>query len=387
MSAIIEISIFYFLGILICYALLILFFNVSWFSIKTYATSEKPLKTKVSVVLPVRNESENILQCLEKISSQNYPTELFEIIVVDDSSTDNTVDLVREFISRKFSIKITLLELSKLNLSSKKLAITQAVNVSTGEIIITTDADCTMVPDWIKSLVEYYEEYKPAMIIAPVCFNDEKNVFQKMQSLEFLSLISSGAASVKLGIPAMCNGANLVYEKKAFLKVGGFDKNNKYASGDDVFLMHKIKSSLNGKIAFIKNYNSVVQTKPQPNLNYFFNQRKRWVSKSRGYTDFPTILIALIVYLNNLSIILCLAFSIFYPMFLKYLLLIFALKFIIDFPILLGISTFTKKKKLMYFYIPLQIAYPVYVVVIGIMGLFGNYQWKDRINGAYEKRK
>ena len=367
--------------------MLILVFNVSWFSIKTYTPSNKPLNTKVSVVLPVRNESGNIIQCLENISSQNYPSELFEIIVVDDSSTDNTVALVRDFISKNSSVKITLLELSKLNLSSKKQAITQAVNISTADIIIATDADCTMFPDWIKSLVEYYEEHKPAMIIAPVCFNNEENIFHKMQSLEFLSLISSGAASVKLGIPAMCNGANLVYEKKAFIKVGGFDKNNKYASGDDVFLMHKIKSSLNGKIAFIKNYNSLVQTKPQPNLNTFFNQRKRWVSKSRGYTDFPTILIALIVYLNNLSVILCLAFSIFYPVFLKILFLIFALKFIIDFPILFGISTFTKKKKLMYFYIPLQIVYPVYVVMTGIMGLSGNYKWKERINGIYEKRK
>ena len=119
MSAFIEISICFFLGISVCYTLLILVFNVSWFSIKTYSTSEKPVNTKVSVVLPVRNESENILQCLEKISSQNYPTELFEIIVVDDSSTDNTVELLRDFISKKFSIKITLLELSKFNLSSK----------------------------------------------------------------------------------------------------------------------------------------------------------------------------------------------------------------------------------------------------------------------------
>jgi len=383
----IEILFYFLLGIAVCYTLLILAFDISWFSIKTFATTNKTVNTKVSVILPIRNESENIIQCLKKISSQNYPSDLFEIIVVDDSSTDNTVLLVNNFISINHSIKISLLELSKFNTRSKKQAITQAMHISKGDIIITTDADCTMSPDWIRSLVEYYETYKPAMIVGPVCFNNEINIFQKMQSLEFLSLIGSGAASVCLGIPAMCNGANLVYEKEAFINVGGFDTNNKYVSGDDIFLMHKIKKSLKGKIAFIKNYNALVQTKPQPTLSSFVNQRKRWVSKSSGYSDISTILTALIVLLNNLFIVFSLIISFFYPAFLQLFFLLFASKFIIDFPILMGTSAFVKKKKIMYFYIPLQIIYPVYIVVIGIIGLFGKFEWKGRIHGAYETRK
>ena len=331
------------------------------------------------MILPVRNETENIIQCLEKIYKQNYPAELFEIIVVDDSSTDNTIELVGDFINKNSSIKITLIELSKLNLSSKKQAIAEAVKVAEGDIIVTTDADCIMQPYWLKTIAEFYEKHKPEMIIGPVCFYNEKNIFQKMQSLEFLSLISSGAASSHMGIPTMCNGANLAYEKNAFIKVKGFDENNNYTSGDDIFLMHKIKNTLKGKIAFIKSYNALVQTKPQPTLNSFLNQRKRWVSKSFGYSDFPTIITALIVLLNNFSILLTWIFAIFFLDFFKIFLFVFTLKLIVDFPILMGITSFVKKKKLMYIYIPLQIIYPIYILITGINGLFGNFEWKERM--------
>ncbi|HNW99599.1 MAG TPA: glycosyltransferase [Bacteroidales bacterium] len=379
MNLISEILVYFIFCISICYALLILIFNFSWFHIKTFSTSLKNVNTKLSVILPVRNETENIIQCLEKIYKQNYPAELFEIIVVDDSSTDNTVELVNSFIRKNNLIKITLIELSKLNLSSKKQAIAEAVKVAEGDIIVTTDADCIMQPYWLKTIAEFYEKHKPEMIIGPVCFYNEKNIFQKMQSLEFLSLIASGAASSNLGFPIMCNGANLAYEKSAFIKLNGYNLNDKYSSGDDVFLMHQIKNKLKGKIVFLKNYDALVQTQPQQTFSSFLNQRKRWVSKSHGYSDIPTILIALLVFLFNTSIVFTGIFSIFFLPFLNLFLFIFVLKIIIDFPLLTGISAFMKNKKLMLYYIPLQLIYPIYIFISGAMGLFGKYEWKNRL--------
>jgi len=378
-----EILLYSILGIAACYVLLILVYNISWFSVKTFKKSGNTGNIKVTVIIPVRNESANIVQCLEKITGQSYPSELFEIIVVDDSSSDNTVELVEKFIKENSSKKISIIKLSEKNIAFKKQAINEAIKISKGDLIITTDADCVVSAEWIENIMGYYALNKCSMIIGPVCFSDEKGFFQKIQCLEFLSLIASGAASANIGIPTMCNGANLIYEKKAFIEVGGFDKNKKFASGDDVFLMHKIKKSF-GKITFLKNYEALVHTKPQTTFQAFVNQRKRWVSKSRGYSDFSTILTAFIVLFFNLSLIVSFIFAFFYHIFLVIFLFTILSKLIIDFPILMGITSFVKKKKLMYFYFPLQLIYPVYIVFIVIKGLFGKFEWKGRILSNYE---
>jgi len=335
------------------------------------------------VVIPVRNEAKNIINCLEKVVSQNYPSAFFEIIIVDDSSTDGTVALVKDFIVGHPLKSISLIELSHKHVALKKIAITEAVKVAKGDLIISTDADCTMSDTWIATIADYYENHKPAMIAGPVSFSNEKGCFESMQGLEFLSLIASGAASIKLRFPTMCNGANLAYEKAAFMEAGGFETNSKYPSGDDVFLMHKMKAQ-HKKIAFIKSYDAMVETNAQPTFSAFVNQRKRWVSKSRGYSNAATIVVALIVFLFNFSLLASLLLSFFQHSFFYVFLLSLSAKFIVDFPILTGISSFMKKKKIMYFYIPLQIIYPVYIVFTGFMGLFGKFEWKDRTYSANE---
>ncbi len=377
-SIITEILLYLFLGITVFYILLLVAYNVAWFRSKTYLITGNPPKTRVSVIVPARNESENIIKCLESISSQDYPSELFEIIVADDFSTDNTVSLVNDFIKKHSLKNIRLVELLNSEISYKKQAITEAMRVSKGDLVITTDADCIVSPRWISAIVEYYETFDPVIMVGLVRFYDEKTIFQKLQSLEFLSLIVSGIASIKLGFPIICNGANLAYSKKAFDEVGGYESNEKYASGDDVFLLHKMKKKFPGRVAFIKNYEALVKTKPQKSLSDFISQRRRWISKSSGYQDPAIIITALIVYLFNLSILVSGVLSMFNPV--CFLVFIFALltKLFIDFPLLAGISCYVKKKNLLLYYIPLQFIYIFYVVIIGITGTIGSYTWKGR---------
>ncbi len=381
-----EILLCFFLAITAGYILLIAGYNIAWFNIKHWKITDTKPNTKVSVIIPARNESENILRCIENVCAQTYPSDLLEIIIVDDSSTDNTAYLVKNFISKAHFKNISLIELASGNLSSKKQAISEAVKIAKGSLIITTDADCVMSSKWIISIVEYFEKYNPVMIIGPVSFCNESGVFQKMQSLEFMSLIASGAASAHLGTPIMCNGANLAYEKEVFLKTRDGEASDKFVSGDDIFLMHKIKKTFKRKIVFIKSRDALVQTKPQVTVKSFLNQRKRWVSKSHGYTDTATIITALMVFLFNFILLSCFIFSFFSSFFFNIFIICFASKLIVDFPILMGASSFFKKKKMMYFYIPLQLIYPVYIVFTGLSGLFGNFSWKDRIYSGNETK-
>jgi len=354
--------------------------TIGWYTLKTWKRKKSEPHTKVTVIIPARNESANILGCLNKIVRQHYPSELFDIIIVDDCSTDDTALLVNNFILKNPEKRISLIALNAEQSSLKKQAITEAVKVASSDLIVTTDADCTMSSEWISSIVNYYETTDAIMIAGPVCFTKSKSIFDKMQELEFLSLIASGAATINIGLPTMCNGANLAYEKKAFLEVGGFETNKKYASGDDVFLMHKMKKELHRKIRFIKCPDSIIETKSTTSIPSFFNQRKRWASKSRGYKDVPTIIIALIIFLTNILILSCFVLSFFSSTFLLLFLISFFLKFIVDFPVLFGICSFLKKEKLMYLYIPVQLVYPFYIVLTGISGLTGKYKWKDRIH-------
>jgi cellulose synthase/poly-beta-1,6-N-acetylglucosamine synthase-like glycosyltransferase len=372
---------FYILWLLcILYAIIIISYTYGWFHLKYWHRQTKNnLSTKVSIIISARNEQNNIINCLNDIIEQDYDKELFEIIVIDDASTDNTNALVNDFININSAYNIKLLSLKEQEHQNlfKKRAISKAIDLATGKLIITTDADCRMKQKWLSAIVDFYEANDFKMISAPVCFHNTDTVFKKMQSLEFMSLIVSGAASVALKNPIMCNGANLAYEKELFYKVNGFD-NDKYASGDDVFLLLKTKKMFKHSIGFIKNYDATVFTEAQGNLKNFVNQRKRWVSKSRGYNDFLIIIIAFIVYTFNLLLLAGFILCLIYPQFLLQWLYIFLIKIFVDIPVLVGISSFMKQKGILLYYIPVQILNIFYTSVIGILGNMVKYKWKGR---------
>ena len=337
---------------------------------------------KVSIIIPARNESHCILELMQSVKNQTYPYQFMEVIVVDDASTDDTFDVVQHFINQypELNCKIIRIEDDTFKPTYKKFAITKAIQISTGEIIITTDADCIVTPEWILSIVSMYKQTKAKMLVGLVAYYKDGNAFQKMQNLEFLSLIASGAAAVKLGCPIMCNGANLIYERKAFDEVNGFNSNDKFASGDDVFLLLKLKKHFGAKSIFVLNdKNTIVYTQAKKSLSEFIHQRLRWASKTKGYKDFSILFVAGIVFLYNASIILTLLFGVIYQKLLVFSLGLFLFKMIVDFPIIYLVTKFMNRKDLLVYYIPLQIVYLPYVLIIGIISNFVSYQWKGRI--------
>lgn len=376
------IDVFQYIFIVTClvYVSIITLFTIGWFRLKTYYPTTRKLSTKVSVIIATRNEEENIQLCLNDLIVQDFDKNLFEIIIVDDFSTDKTTFIIENII-KSTSVNIQLYDLKNETLGkfSKKEAIQKAIEKSNGELIITTDADCRFNSKWISTYVDYYENSGGKMISGPVCFHDKITLGGRLQSLEFLSLISSGAGAISIGKPIMCNGANLAYSKTAFYRIKGFDKNMEYSSGDDIFLLQNMRKAFGSKsIGFLKNENAIVYTKPQNSVKGFLNQRIRWTSKSRGYQNFFLILTAFSVLLFNLSIISSIIIGLFYTHSLLFAIILFAIKFIVDFPILLGITSFTKQKKLLYFFLPLQFIYPFYIIVIGVLGNLLNFNWKDR---------
>ena len=188
--AVLIISIISF-SLAVAYLGLILFLRKGWNSLKIYNLKSNQFKTTVSILIAARNEEDKIFKTISDILAQDYPSHLVELIVVDDHSTDSTSEIVLSFADK--GVKLVVLNESKPLNSYKKKAITEAIKLSEAELIITTDADCRMSPDWLKTIIGFYEAGNYKLISSPVLYFEEKSTFEKMQSLEFLFLVGLGA--------------------------------------------------------------------------------------------------------------------------------------------------------------------------------------------------
>ncbi|MCJ0741278.1 glycosyltransferase family 2 protein [Pedobacter montanisoli] len=361
----------------VIYVLVVCFFIIGWIRIKYYQPTAKTGTTMVSIIIAARNEEDKIEATISDVLNQNYNKDLFELIIIDDNSTDSTASIISSYADK--GVILLQLKEDKLINSYKKKAIQTAIGQAKGSLIITTDADCRMDSDWLKTIVNYYEENGFKMISSPVAYFQEKNWFENAQSLEFSYLIGLGASTIGNKNPSTCNGANLAYEKKAFFEVGGFTGIDDLASGDDELLLHKMAALYGNKIGFLKNREAVVYTHAKPNLKEFIQQRRRWASKSTRYKEKSVIILGVSIWLFNLSIIVNALLAIFFPESLPFLLFQLGIKFVAEFIFLYKVTDFFKRRTLLGLLPVLTLLHIIYIVYIGIAGNSGKYNWKGRM--------
>ncbi|MEN0056362.1 MAG: glycosyltransferase [Mucilaginibacter sp.] len=359
------------------YLLLVIYLIRGWANIKVTRPRVAPFQTKVTVLIAARNEEERINLTIEDVLAQDYPKHLLEIIIVDDHSTDNTAAIISSYADRGVTL-LKLNEAEPLN-SYKKKAISEAIKLSTGELMVATDADCRMGSRWLSSIVGYYETDNLVMISSPVTYFEERSLFELMQTLEFGYLIGIGAAFIGNGRASTCNGANFAYRKDVFYEVGGFKGIDELASGDDELLLQKVAERYPGKIGFLKHTDAVVYTHAKHTLREFMQQRRRWASKSTKYKDKKVVAFGICIWLFNISLLLNAGLGFYDFYFFKLFLVQILLKYMFEVVYLLPITSFFKRSylvSLLVLLIPLHI---VYFVVIGLMGNNHKYLWKGRV--------
>ena len=386
----ITILIYISLILLLGYSALLVYYRKSWGSIpdfKVEANSE--LSTKISIIIPARNEEENIGYCLQSIIEQSYPAHLFEVLVVDDHSTDNTATIIKSYASNNVKL-ISLkdyLSANEIN-SYKKKAIEISIQQSNGELIVTSDADCIFPKNWLATIASFYESKRPAFIVMPVLISYGKKRIEVFQSLDFMTLQGITGASVHKKFHSMCNGANLAYTKEAFIAVNGFKGIDNIASGDDMLLMHKIYNQFPNNIEYLKSREVIVTTNPVSTIQQFFNQRIRWASKADDFDDKRIFIVLIIVYfLNVLMMVLPIValisnrsisiMNIQLSMFNFYASLLL-IKTIFELFFLYPVAKFFNQTKLLWWFPIAQPFHIVYTVIAGWLGKFGKYTWKER---------
>ncbi|MFC2081210.1 glycosyltransferase [Bacteroidota bacterium] len=371
------------LSLLAAYALLIFIYSIGWQRLSGKSREISEETPGISLVIPVRDEENNIGLLLEDLVQQEYPTDAFEIIIVDDHSADNTPEIVRTYREKHHELRLISLLPTE---SGKKAALQKGIENASHSLILTTDGDCRVSSGWVAGMMAGFSDPRVRMMIGTVIFSPERGIFASMQSLEFFSLTAVTAGTTGLGDPILCSAANLGYYRDDYLEFLN-QKAKVSESGDDIFMLMWLKKQKRGSIRFSASTSTVVNTLPAESLISFLSQRIRWTSKSRYYRDFHLIISAFLVFGMNVLLLAILLAGIWESKCILLFAILFMAKSAVDLLFLAPVLRHHGKVRLLRVFILLEIVYFVYVSLIGLFGQFLSFSWKGRKSPTFRQNK
>ncbi|MDD5676017.1 MAG: glycosyltransferase [Chitinivibrionales bacterium] len=342
------------------------------------------IKHKFSIVIAAHNEENNIQACLQSVFAQSVGEDGYEVIVVDDRSTDKTAEFVQEMARSRANLSLHRISETPAGIAPKKHAVAQGVAAAKNEIIVLTDADCIVPPMWLDTIDKQFDDgvglvqgittyaYPPGM----------NRSFFGLQALDFLSHGITAAAAIGAGLPINSNANNLAFRKEAFNAVNGYGPLGAVVSGDDDLLLQRIAHTKKWRVRFMVDPAGAVQTAPTKTLRGIIEQRKRWGSKTIYYNKKQVMLLGGIfgfycLILANLftGLFLPICFLLFGGM--------FAIKLFGEYLILLKGTALFNQKSLRPFIVPASFLQLWLVVGSVVLGMFGSFTWK----GQHFRRK
>ncbi len=360
------------IGIFILYAIFMLYFLTGLVRLRSRPRVKTLENPTVSVIVAVRNEEENIRDLLKDLSNQSYPKNKLQFIISDDRSTDKTWPIINDYVKKYNNfIGIKIAKLSK-SMTPKKYALTKAIGKSTGEIIISTDADCRVQNTWVESIVESFDKETGVVIGYSKIDTESEHIFNCHQSIDFLALMSANAGTLGWGNAWTGSGQNIAYRRSDFYRIDGFNPVAKRISGDDFYLVQVISKI--GKVRYNTNPNSFVKTKPSKNIREFISQRTRWASNTRNL--FNTDLLFLLFLFVNLFTNTILLSALLLKTYWQFLPMLFGIKFLFDTVVLFYGSNLFKTRIKINAYLIWFFLQPLYTPLLGILGILGKFRWK-----------
>lgn len=339
-----------------------------------FADKKKSIKHSemigISILIPFRNEENKLQQLLKSLEKQNYP--LAEIIFINDHSTDSSIEIIQKFSHSNYKMKlIHLVE----NSQGKKSAIEMGWKESSFPYILATDADCVFSETWISSHVDAFHDLNKVNT-GVIEIENKDGFWNKFQQLEMMSIQSVAFGFGKIGMPISMSGANLSYTKEVFKEMNPYRFNRDIASGDDIYFLQSLKRN-KVKINFLITNESKVITASQTFKGYI-QQRIRWMRKSSSFSDFTTIFVGLIIFLGSIQFVFATGYQLFTQEWNHLLLISVGLKIIVDFLLLFLVAHHWKKRKLLFWFIPVFLMNVFFTILIPIVGWLIPLRWKGR---------
>ena len=359
------------------YLILIGSFVLGFSLIKEFKGQTSIHTTKFSVIIPFKNEAENLPYLLKSLDKLNYPKNLFEVILIDDESDDNSVEIIMR-LSLSTQLDFKIIKNKRHSNSPKKDAISAAVNIAKYDWIITTDADCLVPEKWLNTYNTFIKANAPKMVVAPVTYHIGNSFLDHFQLLDFMSLQGATISGFGLRVPFLCNGANMAYKKELFSSLSGFDGNDNIASGDDIFLLEKATRLYKKQVRYLKSKNVIVTTLPQSTLTSLIQQRVRWAAKTSAYKNSFGKLVGLIVLLINTTLIVGLVLNLIGVLSLLYFGAFLIIKLVADYLLIYKTVRFFDQKQALTFYIISGFIYPLFSIFIAAYAIFFDFKWKGR---------
>jgi cellulose synthase/poly-beta-1,6-N-acetylglucosamine synthase-like glycosyltransferase len=337
--------------------------------------SPKPLSVYgASILVPVRNDAHNVLQLINCLLGQKNVPVPVQIIILDDHSQDGLYNVLEPYL---YAVEYLPLPKDK---QGKKQAIEYGISHAKHEIIITTDADCTMNENWLYTVLSCFEN-EVQFVSAPV-FLKANTLFEKIQQTELMGLVGIGAGAIYHHKPNLCNGANIAYRKNAFIAVNGYEGSIHLASGDDELLMHKLHAHYKNpkSICFCKEYNAIVYTPAQSTLKQFAQQRKRWISKAMHYQRKGLTLQLILLYGFYFVLFISTMLSVGFKEVRTLALILWTAKMLSEYGIMIQMIRFFRQNifKSSLVFVCSQIFQVLYVLWAGIVSLRPDFTWKGR---------
>jgi poly-beta-1,6-N-acetyl-D-glucosamine synthase len=331
-------------------------------------------RNSLSVLIPYRNEQENIPLLLKSLSDLQYSTEAVEFIFINDHSVDNSVDtLMLGLVNFPFPHKLISLEEKHFG---KKRAIEAGVMEAAHSVIVTTDVDCIHSKNWLQEINRLIES-GGEFIIAPVINKRRPGLLSNLQQIETLLLAGITVGSAKLKTPLLCSGANLSYTKSLFKKLQPYENNYKTLSGDDMFFLEKIIR--NDDMCHVEiSANSIVETEGAKSFTEMASRSVRWASKSSKLAMSLSTVFGAIVLIINCSILFMTALVILDNDSIVFFIKLVAVKTIVDvlFLVLLA-NRYNRYQTIIYFPI-MVVFYPFYLFIVSLASVFSSPDWKGR---------
>jgi len=364
--------------IFIPYLVVIASLAYGWNKARQVRSGVKPAAgdTRISVIIALRNEAEQVDRLFEALALQDYPAPKWEVIAVDDHSEDSTLSRLQGW-HHGSGLNLKILQTGS-DEAGKKAALSRGIGQARGELIVTTDADCRMGSGWLTSLAAFYERNGSHLIFGPVLFEEgHPRIFTRLQSLEFLTLMATAAGSSQLGHPVFCNAANMAFPRQLYNRLND-PLMRDLASGDDTMLLLKVKKMDPARVAFNPDPECQVLTQPMARLGDFWNQRKRWASKSRHYRDPDILVTGGVVMMTNFWLLFLFTGSPWSQALTSALPAALAAKMAIDALLIWPAMKHFNKRHLWRCFIPGQLLYPVYSSLSALAGRLSGFTWKNR---------